>query len=242
MKNLTLMLILFFLISQIHISGAANEAVKVNLGFERSIVKEGDGVMVTLSAINPETNPHLNIQLILTVPDEMSITSTEFIKSGGRQYTTTYLIKPGDERHINIHLKTHKPGVYYIKGDYYYYFDGADSTKKHGNESKNINVMPSIPTPSPTSVPSPTPTPGPQSPISPWIFIFFFEFAILGVLYTVFNLHDRLFFEMIVGIVYAFIIGPIINFSIVGMGIWSSIHFIIGLLIIHQALKSSKSL
>lgn len=159
MKNHTLLLILFFLIAQTHISDATNADVKVNLGFERTIVKEGDGVMVTLSAINPETNPPLIIQLILTVPDEMSITATEFIKSGGRQYTATYPIKPGDERHINIHLKTHKPGVYYIKGDYYYHFDGANSTNEHGSESKNINVMPSIPTPSPTAVPSPTPLP-----------------------------------------------------------------------------------
>ena len=161
MKNLALLLILFLLVTQIDILHAANEDVKVNLGFERTTVKEGEEVMVTLSAINPETNPPLNIQLILTVPDEMSITAIEFIKSGGRQYTATYLVKPGDERHINIFVKTHKPGVYYIKGDYYYYFNG-DSTKKHGNKSKNINVMPIMPSPSPTPAPSPTPTPAPS--------------------------------------------------------------------------------
>ena len=159
MKNLALLLILFLVVTQICISHvtAANEDVKVNLGFERTTVKEGEEVMVTLSAINPETNPPLNIQLILTVPDEMSITAIEFIKSGGRQYTATYLVKPGDERHINIFVKTHKPGVYYIKGDYYYYFDG-DSIKNHGNKSKNINVMPKVPTPSPTPAPTPTPS------------------------------------------------------------------------------------
>lgn len=159
MKRLALLLILFLLIIQIGILQATNGDVKVNLGFERTTVKEGEEVMVTLSAINPETNPSLNIQLILTVPDEMSITAIEFIESGGRQYTATYLVKPGDERHINIFVKTHKPGVYYIKGDYYYYFNGADSVKKHGNKSKNINVMPKVPTPSPTSAPLPTPTP-----------------------------------------------------------------------------------
>jgi uncharacterized membrane protein len=157
MKKLILLLILFLLVTQICILHAANEDVKVNLGFERTTVKEGEEVMVTLSAINPETNPPLNIQLILTVPDEMSITAIEFIKSGGRQYTATYLVKPGDERHINIFVKTHKPGVYYIKGDYYYYFNG--SAKKHGTESKNINVMPSVPSPSPTVTPLLTPTP-----------------------------------------------------------------------------------
>lgn len=162
MKNLALLLILFLLITQIDILHATNEEVKVNLGFERTTVKEGEEVMVTLSAINPETNPSLNIQLILTVPDEMSITAIEFIKSGGRQYTATYLVKPGDERHINIFVKTHKPGVYYIKGDYYYYFNSMDSTKNHGNKSKNINVMPIVPSPSPTSAPLPTPTPAPS--------------------------------------------------------------------------------
>lgn len=162
MKKLILLLILFLLITQIVVLHATTEDVKVNLGFERTTVKEGEEVMVTLSAINPETNPPLHIQLILTVPDEMSITAIEFIKSGGRQYTATYLVKPGDERHINIFVKTHKPGVYYIKGDYYYYFNGADSTKNHGNKSKNINVMPIIPSPSPTSAPLPTPTPAPS--------------------------------------------------------------------------------
>jgi hypothetical protein len=159
MKRLALLLILFLLVTQICILHASNEDVKVNLGFERTTVKEGDEVMVTLSAINPETNPSLNIQLVLTVPDELSITAIEFIKSGGRQYTATYLVKPGDERHINIFVKTHKPGVYYIEGDYYYYFNGAESTKKHGNKSKNINVMPIVasPTPSPTLHPTPTP-------------------------------------------------------------------------------------
>jgi len=163
MKKLALLLILFLLISQLYILyvAASNEDVKVNLGFERTTVKEGEEVMVTLSAINPETNPPLNIQLILTVPDEMSITAIEFIKSGGRQYTATYLVKPGEERHINIFVKTHKPGVYYIKGDYYYYFDD-DSTKKHGNKSKNINVMPIVPSPRPTSAPLPTLTPAPS--------------------------------------------------------------------------------
>jgi hypothetical protein len=160
MKNPALLLILFLLATQICISNAAYEDVKVNLGFERTTVKEGDEVMVTLSAINPETNPPLNIQLVLTVPDEMSITAIEFIKSGGRQYTATYSVKPGDERHINIFVKTHKPGVYYIKGDYYYYFNG-DSIKNHGNKTKNINVMPIVPTPSHTSAPLPTPTPAP---------------------------------------------------------------------------------
>lgn len=162
MKNFALLLILFLLVTQICISNAAaDEDVKVNLGFERTTVKEGDEVMVTLSAINPETNSPLNIQLVLTVPDEMSITAIEFIKSGGRQYTATYLVKPGDERHINIFVKTHKPGVYYIKGDYYYYFDD-DSTKNHGNKSKNINVMPIVPSPSPSPTLSPTPTPAPS--------------------------------------------------------------------------------
>lgn len=75
-----------------------------------------------------------------------------------------------------------------------------------------------------------------------WIFIFFFEFMILGVLYAVFKLHDRPSLAIIIGIVYIIIIGIIINFLIVKMGIWSSIHIIIGCLMIHQASKSKKSI
>lgn len=68
-----------------------------------------------------------------------------------------------------------------------------------------------------------------------WIFIFFFEFMILGVLYATFKLHDRPSLEIIIGIAYIIIVGVIINFLMVKMGIWSSIHIIIGCLMIYQA-------
>lgn len=73
-----------------------------------------------------------------------------------------------------------------------------------------------------------------------WVFIFFFEFAILGILYGIFKLHERQSLEMIIGIIYIIIVGIIINFLMVGMGIWSLIHPIVGFLMICQALKSKK--
>lgn len=71
-----------------------------------------------------------------------------------------------------------------------------------------------------------------------WVYIFFFEFAILGVLYGIFKLHERQSLEIIIGTIYIIIVGIIINFSIVGMGVWSLIHPIVGFLMIYQALKS----
>lgn len=73
-----------------------------------------------------------------------------------------------------------------------------------------------------------------------WVYIFFFEFAILAGLYGIFNLHERQSLEIIIGIIYIIIVGIIINFLVVGMGIWSLIHPIIGFLMICQALKFKK--
>lgn len=165
MNKLLVLLIVLFLVGVLNeiciLNGnATNEDVKVWLGFERTTVKEGSEVRITLSAINPITNPTLIIQLILTVPDDMSITATEFVKSGGRQFTSTYFIEPGDnERQINIHVKTHRSGVYPIIAEYYYYFEGINSTSRYGNITKDIYVLPNHTTPSPTTSQTPTPSP-----------------------------------------------------------------------------------
>lgn len=73
-----------------------------------------------------------------------------------------------------------------------------------------------------------------------WAYILFFEFMILTGLYGIFKLHERQSLAIIIGIIYIILVGIIINFSIVGMGIWSLIHPIIGFLMICQALKSKK--
>lgn len=170
MNKLLVLLIVLFLVGIFNVicilnanaddfdTNSSNENVKVWLGFERTTVKEGGEVMITLSAINPITNPTLIIQLILTVPDDMSITATEFVKSGGRQFTATYFIEPGDneiQRQINIFVKTHRSGVYPIIAEYYYYFEGINSTSMYGNITKDIYVLPDHTTPSPTTSQTP---------------------------------------------------------------------------------------
>jgi len=79
-----------------------------------------------------------------------------------------------------------------------------------------------------------------KSPPPHCAYIFFFEFAILGVLYGIFKLHERKSSQILTGIIYIIVVGIIINFWMFEMGIWSLIHPIIGLLIIYQALKSKK--
>ena len=73
-----------------------------------------------------------------------------------------------------------------------------------------------------------------------WIYIFFFEFAIIGVLCGIFKLPEWRSLRILVGAVYIIVVGILINFLVLKMGVWSLIHPIIGSLIIYQALKSKK--
>jgi hypothetical protein len=58
----------------------------------------------------------------------MSVTGSEFVKSGAGIYTTTYTLNPGDGKDIEVHIKSNQVGDFNVKGRIVYYF-GEDKDK-----------------------------------------------------------------------------------------------------------------
>ena len=86
----------------------------------------------------------MTVQLILRVPSGMSVTSSEFIKGGGGQYTATYMVQPGDIRQIEVHIMTNQPGDFTVTGDILNYFGDDKSTEERGTVDLPVKVMSSI--------------------------------------------------------------------------------------------------
>ena len=134
----------------------------VYLHGEKTSVTVGGDILLSLSAVNLITKPTMTLQLILKVPSGMSITSTEFIESGMGQYTATYTVEPGKERHISVNIKTNQAGDFNVEGDICYYFGGDKSTAEYKKAKLPVKVNPiSASTPTGTThTPSPTETSG----------------------------------------------------------------------------------
>ena len=138
------------------------EEVYVYLHGDKTDVKVGEEAILSLSTVNLITKPTMTLQLILKVPSGMSVSSAEFIESGAGQYTTTYTVEPGKERHIGVNIRTNQAGEFNVEGDICYYFGGDKSTAEYKKEALSVKVNP-ITTPTitgttPTS--SQTETPG----------------------------------------------------------------------------------
>jgi PGF-CTERM protein len=129
--------------------------INVYLHGEKTNVIVGENIILSLSAVNLITKPTMTLQLILKVPSGMSITSTEFIESGAGQYTATYTVEPGKERHIGVNIKTNQAGDFNVDGDICYYFGGNKSTAEYKNIKLPVKVNP-----------EPTPTPAGTTPTS----------------------------------------------------------------------------
>lgn len=106
-----------------------------DIGFQlrtdKNVVMVGEEVPLTLSAMNIITKPPMTFQLILTIPTGMSVTSTEFSKSGAGQYSSIeYDVEPGETRYIGARVKPNQEGTYKIEGRIVYYFAGEETNKK----------------------------------------------------------------------------------------------------------------
>ena len=137
------------------------EEVYVYLHGDKTDVIVGEEAILSLSTVNLITKPTMTLQLILKVPSGMSISSAEFIESGAGQYTATYTVEPGKERHIGVSIKTNEPGDFTVVGTIAYYFEGDKSTAEYKNVKLPVKVNPistqttikTTPTPSPTKTP-----------------------------------------------------------------------------------------
>ncbi|MFC1976931.1 hypothetical protein ACFLWS_01490 [Chloroflexota bacterium] len=105
--------------------------VSVYLYGQKVDVVVGEDIVLNLSAINLISKPVMTVQLILKVPSGMSVTSTEFIRGGGGQYTANYRVEPGDIRSVEVHIVSNQTGNFNVTGDIYYYFGNDKSMTKY---------------------------------------------------------------------------------------------------------------
>lgn len=102
----------------------------VELYGDKTDVEVGENIVLILSAVNLITKPEMTVQVILKPPSGMSVTSSEFAVAGAGQYTTTYNLKSGFARNIEIMLKTTQPGDFTVEGRVIYYFGTDLSTQE----------------------------------------------------------------------------------------------------------------
>lgn len=157
----------------------------VQLHGEKTDVVVGEDILLRLSAVNLITKPVMHVQVIIIPPSGMSVTSTEFVKSGAGQFTTTYELDPGKGRDIEVRIKSNQVGDFKVKGRAIYYF-GDDKEKAEDHTL----TLPIKVRPKPDITPAPT-------PISDGGGIFGlpgFEalFAIVGLLLAVFLIKKRM--------------------------------------------------
>ncbi|GEM_PF-1712694 len=105
----------------------------VHLHGEKTDVVLGEDVLLKLSAVNIIGNPLMHVQVIIIPPSGWSVTSSEFAKSGAGQYTTTYDIKEGVGRDIEVRIMPHQIGNdFQVQGRIIYYFgDDSDAREDH---------------------------------------------------------------------------------------------------------------
>jgi hypothetical protein len=95
---------------------------------EKTDVVLGEDILLKLSAVNLITKPPMSVQVMIYLPSGMSVTGSEFVKSGAGIYTTTYTLNPGDGKDIEVHIKSNQVGDFNVKGRIVYYF-GEDKDK-----------------------------------------------------------------------------------------------------------------
>ncbi len=117
-------------------------SASVELYGEKTDVDLGEEIVLKLSAVNLITKPQMTVQVILTPPSGMSVTSIEFVTSGAGQYTATYRLDPGSGRDIEVRIKTNQIGDFKVKGRIVYYFGDNTSTAEDHTLELPIKVRP----------------------------------------------------------------------------------------------------
>ena len=114
-------------------SSAEISTASVHLHGEKTDVVLGEDVLLKLSAVNIIGNPLMRVQVIIIPPSGWSVTSSEFAKSGAGQYTTTYDIKEGVGRDIEVRIMPNQIGDdFQVQGKIIYYFgDDSDAREYH---------------------------------------------------------------------------------------------------------------
>jgi PGF-CTERM protein len=107
-------------------------AASVHLHGEKTDVIKGEDILLKLAAVNLITKPVMHVQVIITPPSGMSVTSSEFVTSGAGLFTASYEIEPGVGRDIEVKLRSNQVGDFVVNGRIVYYFgDDIDGAEDH---------------------------------------------------------------------------------------------------------------
>jgi hypothetical protein len=113
-------------------SGQSSRSASVSLTGEKTDVVLGEDILLKLSAVNLITKPKMHVQVIIIPPSGMSVTSTEFSKSGTNQFTANYELDPGDGKDIEVKIKPNQIGDFNVNGRIIYYFgDEKEKAEDH---------------------------------------------------------------------------------------------------------------
>jgi len=113
-------------------SGQLPNNASVSLTGEKTDVMLDEEILLKLSAVNLITKPKMHVQVIIIPPSGMSVTSSEFSKSGTNQFTANYELEPGDGKDIEVRIKPNQIGEFNVNGRIIYYFgDEKENAEDH---------------------------------------------------------------------------------------------------------------
>jgi len=99
-----------------------DDHVNLFLKTQKTIVTPGEPASLTFSATSLISAPDpVTVQLILEVPSGVSVSGTEFVSSGGGQYTTTLTLEPGESEGMRIQITGNELGRATVTGETVYY-------------------------------------------------------------------------------------------------------------------------
>ncbi|MBU3967843.1 MAG: hypothetical protein KKG76_10810, partial [Euryarchaeota archaeon] len=113
----------------------------VSLHGEKTEVVLGEDILLKLSAVNLINKPKMHLQAIIIPPSGMSVTSSEFSKSGAGQFTADYELEPGDGRDIEVRIQSNQVGDFTVNGRIVYYFGDNKGTSEDYTLELPIKVL-----------------------------------------------------------------------------------------------------
>ncbi len=139
----------------------SSDVASIALHREKTRVDVGEEVLLKLSIVNYISNREpMEVQLIIAPPSGMSVTSTEFTQSTTGQSTSSYTLKPGQNRDIEIKLKANEIGNFNVEGKVVYYFGENKTSAVVKNFKKPITVKSAGVIPVGTATKPPEPSDG----------------------------------------------------------------------------------
>ena len=116
-------------------------SASVSLHGEKTDVVLGEDILLKLSAVNLINKPEMHVQVIIIPPSGMSVTSSEFSKSGAGQFTADYELQPGDGRDVEVRIQSNQIGDFNVSGRIVYYFGDNKGTSEDYTLDLPINVQ-----------------------------------------------------------------------------------------------------